>query len=157
MKMLIDADACPVVDICIDCAGKHDMPVWLICDTAHQMDRDGASTIVVTRGADSADFRLVNLIQPGDLVITQDYGLAAMSLARKARVLHQSGMRYTDDNIDSLLLARHTARKVRMAGGRMRGPAKRTRTEDEAFRAALLTLLREEPQPTAGSPASPDA
>ena len=144
MKILIDADACPVVDISIDAAKRFGVPVWLICDTAHQMERDGAQTIVVTRGADSADFRLVNLIEPGDAVVTQDYGLAAMSLARKARVLHQSGMRYTEENIDSLLLARHNARKVRMAGGRMRGPAKRTRAEDEAFRAALAALLQEE-------------
>ena len=157
MKILIDADACPVVDLTIDCAGKYSVPVWLICDTAHQMDREGATTIVVTRGADSADFRLVNLIRPGDLVITQDYGLAAMSLARKARVLHQSGMRYTDDNIDSLLLARHTARKVRMAGGRMRGPAKRTRMEDEAFRAALTALLQEETRPIEENSVTSDA
>ena len=141
MTILIDADACPVTDIAIACARRHGVPVTLFCDTAHEMKRDGAQTITVLRGADSVDFALVNRIAAGDIVITQDYGLAAMALARQAYALHQNGMAYTADNIDSLLLARHTARKVRMAGGRLRGPAKRTAAQDEAFRTALEALL----------------
>ena len=104
-----------MVDITLACAKRIGVQVWLVCDTAHYFEREGAQTIMVGQGADSADFRLVNLIEKGDIVITQDYGLAAMALARNATVLHQDGMRYTDENIDSLLLARHTARKIRMA------------------------------------------
>ncbi|HPJ02708.1 MAG TPA: YaiI/YqxD family protein [Candidatus Limiplasma sp.] len=141
MRILIDADGCPVVDIAIACARKHSVQVLLICDTAHFFERDGAQTITVSKGADSADFRLVNMISRGDLVITQDYGLAAMALAKQAIVLNQDGMRYTPDNIDALLLARHTARKIRQGGGRLKGPPKRTRDKDEAFKAALCSLL----------------
>lgn len=143
MNVLIDADGCPVVDIAIDCARRNGIPVWLVCDTAHVFEREGAETITVGQGADSADFRLVNMIRSGDIVVTQDYGLAAMALARNALVLNQNGMRYTDDNIDSLLFARHTARKIRKGGGRLKGPAKRTRDQDEAFREALLGLIGE--------------
>jgi hypothetical protein len=105
------------------------------------MARAGATTVTVLRGADSADFALVNRVQAGDIVITQDYGLAAMALARWAYALNQNGMAYTDENIDALLLARHTAREVRMAGGRTKGPPKRTAAQDAAFRAALEALL----------------
>jgi uncharacterized protein YaiI (UPF0178 family) len=89
------------------------------------------------------DFALVNLLRPGDLVVTQDYGLAAMCLSRGARVLHQNGMEYTADNIGALLLARHTAARIRRGGGRLKGQPKRTVGQDDAFRAALNEILDE--------------
>lgn len=141
MKILIDADGCPVVDIAIACARKRDIQVLLICDTAHFFEREGAQIVTVSKGADSADFRLVNMVEAGDLVITQDYGLAAMALAKRATVLSQNGMRYTADNIDALLLQRHTARKIRRNGGRLKGPPKRTKDQDEAFSSMLCSLL----------------
>ena len=84
---------------------------------------------------------MVNLVQAGDLVITQDYGLAAMCLARNAQVLNQNGMVYTEDNIDALLMARHTAKKIRNAGGRLKGPSKRTAAQDAAYKDKLIRLL----------------
>jgi hypothetical protein len=141
MKILIDADGCPVVDITLACAGQKGIEVLLICDSAHYIERDGAQTITVSKGADSVDFYLVNLVADGDLVITQDYGLAAMALAKQAVVLSQNGMQYTQDNIDALLLARHTARKIRQGGGRLKGPSKRTKEQDKAFKSVLCSLL----------------
>ena len=142
MKVLIDADACPVVDIAVRLCKLHGIPCLLLCDTAHTMQRDGASTLIFDKGADSVDFALVNRVCPGDLVITQDYGLASMCLARKARVLHQDGWEYTADNIDGLLFQRHEARKFRNAGGRTKGPKKRTPQQDQAFYRALQTILQ---------------
>lgn len=144
MRVLIDADGCPVVRIAVKCAEKHGVPVTLVCDFAHLFDLPGVEVVTVSKGADSADFRLVSMLRPGDLVITQDYGLAAMALARRADVISQNGLIYTDDNIDSLLLARHTSRKLRSAGVRMKGPARRTREQDEAF---LKTMERFMPEP----------
>lgn len=141
MRLLIDADGCPVVRIAVDCAKRRGIPVTLVCDSAHLFNLPGVDVITVTKGADSADFRLVNLLHDGDVVVTQDYGLAAMCLARRAVPLNQNGLIYTDDNIDSLLLARHTSRKLRSAGVRMKGPAKRTSEQDKAFLAALEELL----------------
>jgi len=143
MKIVIDADGCPVVRIAVDCAVKHSVKPVIVCDNAHYFDIDGAETITVTKGADSADFRIVNMLSPGDIVITQDYGLAAMALARRSRVINQNGMVYHDGNIDSLLLARHTARKIRSAGGRLKGPSKRTSDQDAAFLDTLARLLNE--------------
>ena len=82
MKVLIDADACPVVDIAVKLCVKHSIPCLLLCDTAHTMHRDGAQTLIFDKGADSVDFALVNRAAPGDIVITQDYGLASMCLGK---------------------------------------------------------------------------
>lgn len=142
MRVLIDADGCPVVDIAIGLCKKHGLPCLLLCDTSHEFHREGARTLVFDKGADSVDYALVSRIQPGDIVITQDYGLASMCLARSARVLHQDGWEYTPDNIDALLLVRHDSRKLRAAGGRMRGPKKRVKAQDDAFEAALSNLLQ---------------
>lgn len=143
MQLWIDADACPVVDIAIRVAARHQVEVTLVCDDAHWMQREGANTLTVARGADSADMMIVNLVHRGDAVVTQDYGLAALCLARGAKALDQNGRMYDESNIDSLLGMRHIAKKVRHAGGRLKGPPKRTKEQDEWFERALERLLRE--------------
>lgn len=142
MKVLIDADGCPVVDIAVGLCRKYALPCLILCDTAHEFQRDGAETLVFDKGADSVDYALVSRVQPGDIVITQDYGLASMCLARSARVFHQDGWEYTSGNIDALLLARHESRKLRAAGGRPKGPKKRTPGQDAAFEAAFQQMLQ---------------
>lgn len=141
-RILIDADGCPVVDETIQIAARFGLACIILCDTSHRFERAGAQTLVFSKGADSVDFALVNLLRPGDVVVTQDYGLAAMCLSRSALALSQDGMEYTADNIDGLLLARHTAKKIRSAGGRLKGPAKRTAAQDSAFAEALTALLQ---------------
>ena len=142
MKVLIDADACPVTDICIGLSAKYGVACVLLCDTSHEINRSGVTTLVFDKGADSVDFALVNRVNAGDVVITQDYGLAAMCLAKGAQVLHQDGWAYTQDNIQGLLAMRHAAKKHRMAGSRTKGPAKRTRAQDDGFYKALEALLQ---------------
>lgn len=142
MKILIDADGCPVVDIALELGRIHGVPCLILCDTAHEFQRAGVQTLVLDKGADSVDYALVNRVSPGDLVITQDYGLASMCLARNARVLHQDGWEYTRDNIDALLLVRHDSRKHRAAGGRLKGQKKRSPHQDKAFASSLRALLQ---------------
>lgn len=144
MKILIDADACPVVDIAVGLCREFGVECLLLCDTAHEMHRDGAETLVLDKGADSVDFALVNRVSAGDLVITQDYGLASMCLAKGARVLHQDGWEYTAYNIEALLFQRHASREYRASGGRTKGPAKRKNTQNQAFSAALRHFLESE-------------
>lgn len=143
MKVLIDADACPVVDIAVALCKEFKIQCLLLCDTAHIIQRDGATTFVFDKGADSVDFALVNRVCAGDLVITQDYGLASMCLARKARALHQDGWEYNEFNIGALLEQRHAARRYRAAGGRTKGPSKRTSSQDDAFKNAFRKLLQQ--------------
>lgn len=142
MRVLIDADGCPVVDITIRLCRKYNIPCLLLCDTAHEFHREGARTLVFDKSSDSVDYAVANRVLPGDIVITQDYGLASMCLAKQARVLHQDGWEYTVYNIDALLFERHEARKYRASGGRTKGPKKRTSHQNQAFEAALQTMLQ---------------
>ncbi len=143
MRILIDADGCPVVDIAVRLSRENNLECIILCDTSHVYEKEGAKTITVSKGADSVDFKLVNMLKSGDVVVTQDYGLAAMCLARKALPINQDGLLYDDGNIDALLLARHTARKIRSAGGRLKGNAKRTAAQDAAFERKLREVIAE--------------
>lgn len=141
LTVLIDADGCPVVDIAIRLCRPRGIPVLILCDNAHRIERDGADTLVFDKGSDSVDFALVNRVRPGDIVITQDYGLAGMCLARSARVLNQNGMEYTAENIDGLLETRYQNKKLLRAGKHPKGPAKRTKEQDVNFMRELERVL----------------
>ena len=142
MKVLIEADGCPVVQETIALCKKYNIACLILCDTAHEFHRDGADTLVFDKGADSVDYAIANRVRQNDLVITQDYGLASMCLSRGCRVLHQDGWEYTCDNIDALLLVRHESRKHRAAGGRFKGPKKRSAQQDHTFETTLRSLLQ---------------
>ncbi|MGI5899439.1 MAG: YaiI/YqxD family protein [Christensenellales bacterium] len=144
MRLLIDADGCPVVNIAIEAARENGVECLLLCDSAHFFERDGAKTLVFEKGADSVDFALANIAARGDIVITQDYGLAAMCLARGAIVLNQDGLEYTNDNIGPMLERRHISRKIRRSGGRTKGPAKREARQDESFKASIGRIIERE-------------
>lgn len=141
MQLFIDADGCPVTKLAVKIASAYNIPCTVICDTAHIFHLPGVQTITVDQGADSVDFRLVNLIQKEDIAVTQDYGLAAMCLSKGAFVLHQDGKQYTEDNISGLLEFRAISKKIRKAGGRLKGNPKRTPEQDLAFEAALRQLI----------------
>lgn len=142
MKLLIDADGCPVVDIAIRMAAENRVECIIVCDTSHVFEKAGARTVTVSKGADSVDFVLVNMVQKGDVVVTQDYGLAAMCLARNALPISQDGMVFDSGNIDGLLMQRHHAKKIRMGGGRLKGQPKRTKEQDIRFVDGLMKLIR---------------
>ena len=114
-----------------------------LSEESSEAEREGAQTLIFDKGADSVDFALVNRVRPGDLVITQDYGLASICLARGARVLNQNGMEYTAENIDGLLETRYQNKKLLRAGKHPKGPAKRTKEQDAAFECALARMLED--------------
>jgi len=140
MRILIDADGCPVVDEAGKIAKEKKMECMILCDTSHFFEKEGARTVTVSKGPDSVDFILVNMLRQGDIVITQDYGLAAMCLAKEALVINQDGMEYNNSNIEGLLMARHTAKRIRNAGGRLKGPKKRTELKNVIFEEKLRQL-----------------
>lgn len=144
MKIFVDADACPVVQIVERMAKKYEVPVTLLCDTNHVLSSDYSEVIIVGAGADAVDFKLISLCHPGDIVVTQDYGVAAMALGKKAYAIHQSGKWYTDENIDQMLMERHLAKKARRGNSRnhLKGPRKRTSEDDQRFEESFEKLLR---------------
>ncbi len=143
MKIIIDADACPVVGIAVDIAKKRNIECIIVCDNTHSVQKDGAVTVIVDKGADSADCRIANLTEKGDVVITQDYGLAALVLGKGAKALNQNGLIYTDANIENLLFTRYIGKKERMAGNRTKGPKKRTPQNDSDFIKAFNLCLED--------------
>ncbi len=141
MKLIIDADACPVTDIALEIAGKKNVPCIIVCDNSHYIVRDNAETLVVDKGADAADLKIANTVSKGDIVVTQDYGLAALVLGKGARALNQNGLIFTDLNIENLLYSRYVNKKLRLSGGRTKGPPARTSENDTAFIKAFSSLL----------------
>ena len=100
MRILIDADGCPVVNETIKVAHKFNLESIIFCDTSHNFDEKNIKVIVVSKGIDAVDFAILNNIEKGDIVITQDYGLASLVLSRNSYAINQSGMVYTNENID---------------------------------------------------------
>ena len=143
MKIFVDADACPVVRIVENIAKKYQVPVTLLCDTNHVLTSDYSEVIIVGAGTDAVDFKLISLCNQGDIVVTQDYGVAAMALGKKAYAIHQSGKWYTDENIDQMLMERHLAKKARRGNSKnhLKGPHKRTAEDDQRFAESFEKLL----------------
>lgn len=141
-NILIDADGCPVTQQVIHLASLFGVNVIIVCDTSHDIYYEGITTILADKGKDSSDFVLLQNIQPQDILITQDYGLAALALSKGAYPLSQDGMRYTDENIDGLLFQRMMGAKQRKQGYRHH-IAKRTAMQDKAFEDALYQILLE--------------
>lgn len=142
MKILVDADACPVKDIIVSEAKKYSVPVYMFVDTSHILKSGYACVITVDKASDSVDIALANKTERGDIVVTQDYGVAAMSLGKGAYALNQNGLVYTDKNIDMLLFDRHIGKKKRRAGEKCSGVKKRTDADDDNFCKELQKLLQ---------------
>ena len=113
MRIIVDADACPVTGIVERVAKERDIPVTLVCDTAHIFQSQYSQVVTVEKGADSADFKIVTISEKGDIVVTQDYGVASMCLGKGIYPIHQSGKWYTLQNIDQMMFERHIAKEVR--------------------------------------------
>ena len=143
MRIYVDADACPVIPIVEQVAEKNNIAVTLLCDTNHVLDSDYSEVKVIGAGADAVDFALINLCKKNDIVVTQDYGVAAMALGKGAYAIHQSGKWYTDENIDQMLMERHLGKKARRASGKnhLKGPKKRTEEDDVRFKRSFEKLV----------------
>ena len=143
MHIWVDADACPVVSLVERAAKRRNLPVTLLCDTNHVLHSEYSEVIVVGAGADAVDFKLITLIKPGDICVTQDYGVAAMALGKGCFCIHQSGKWYTDENIDQMLMERHLAKKARRGSSKhhLKGPARRTEADDLRFADACEKLI----------------
>lgn len=141
MQVFIDGDGCPVIDLAISICFKNKIECTIICDTSHVIERDNIRTVTVSKGKDSADFVLVNMLSKNDICITQDYGLAAMCLARGAYAISQNGLIFDEYNINSLLESRYRAQKIRKSGGRLKGPSKRTAIQNNLFSDSFQNLI----------------
>lgn len=142
MKIYVDADASPIVDIAIDIAKEHSLDIIIVKNYAHKIENEYAEIVSVDISKDSADFYIVNRIDSGDIVITQDYGLAALCLSKNAIVLHQDGFLYTQDNIQGMLNTRHIHSELRRQGEYHGKAKKRKPYENDNFEKLLLDIIK---------------
>ena len=143
VQIFVDADACPVVGIIETIAEKYNIPTTLLCDTNHILYSNYSEVIVVGAGADAVDYKLISICHKGDIVVLQDYGVAAMALGKGAYAIHQSGKWYTNENIDQMLMERHLNKKARRSSQKnhIKGPRKRTDADDERFFQSMEKLV----------------
>jgi len=137
MKILVDADACPVVDIIVYISKKYNLELLLFVDTSHILNIEYGQVYYISKGVDAVDIALINKANKGDIVITQDYGVATMTLGRGGYCINQNGFLYTNKNIDSLLMQRHLAKKIR----KYSHPKKRTKEQNEKFKISFENLV----------------
>jgi uncharacterized protein YaiI (UPF0178 family) len=142
MKILVDADACPVKHIIERIAKEHAIPVVMVIDTSHILTSDYSEIIQVSKAPDAVDIALINRTSSGDIVVTQDYGVASMALGKRAYGINQNGRYYTDDNIDMLMFERHISKKQRKAGNRTSSIKRRTKEDDEKFGESFQNLIK---------------
>ena len=141
MKILVDADACPksVLQICTRLGRKYHIPVWTVASFNHRIESD--HHFVVGDGFQEADVKIVNLTEAGDVVVTGDWGLAAMVLGKGAGCLSLTGREFRSEKMEFLLEEREFKAKIRRSGGRTKGPRKRTWADDERFETRLEEIL----------------
>lgn len=142
MKILVDADACPVKDIIEEIAGKYDLEVIMLCNPNHVLQSSYSEIVVVDGSSQAVDIAIANRSTPGDLVVTQDYGLASLVLAKKAMAIHPSGKEYNQENIENLLMQRFINQKAREAGLRTNRPKKRKASDDDRFRESIARIIK---------------
>ena len=124
-------------------AEKYNISTTLLCDTNHILYSDYSEVIVVGAGADAVDYKLISICHKGDVVVSQDYGVAAMALGKGAHAIHQSGKWYANENIDQMLMERHLNKKARRSSHKnhMKGPRKRTEDDDVRFAQSFEKLI----------------
>lgn len=145
MRVIVDADACPVKDIIIEQTTGKQIPVVLVSSFAHfssQIHPEHVRSIYVEHGADAADFKIVQLVEPGDLIVTQDYGLASLLLAKDCRIIHHTGFEYTTANIDHLLQTRYYSAMARKSGQRTKGPSALREEDRLKFKELFFEIIQ---------------
>ena len=142
MKIIVDGDACPGISIIENLAKKYEVELIVYCDIHHFITLDYGEVRIVDSGFQSVDMKVSNECKNKDIVVSQDYGVAAICLGKRSSVISPKGYIYSNDNIGDLLEQRHISGKIRRAGGKTQNAKKRTREDDERLRKNLTYLVK---------------
>ena len=144
MRIIIDGDACPqrVKEICEQAAKDFGIELIIVADIDHYIVSD-FQIIVVEQGRDSVDYKIVQIFKEGDILVTQDYGLASLVIGKSAAIIHTAGFFINKNNLDSLLQSRYISERIRKQGGKTKGPSKRKKEQDDNFKKCLYKVLNE--------------
>ncbi|NLB88854.1 MAG: YaiI/YqxD family protein [Syntrophomonadaceae bacterium] len=141
MRIIVDADSCPVKEIIEEVAREYMVPVVMVSNLNHNITSNYSEIVVVDGNSQAADLAIINMTNGKDIIVTQDYGLASMVLGKKAQAISPSGNIYSLKNIDTLLMQRHINFKARQAGLKIPNSKKRSKTDDNKFRTNLIKLI----------------
>lgn len=145
MKVIVDADACPVKDIVIKEAGEEGFPVMLVSSFSHYSSKlldEHVEVIYVDSGNDAADYKIVQLAKDGDIIVTQDYGLASLLIPKGCTVLHHKGFEYNAANMEHLLETRYMGAMIRKGGGRTKGPKALSKEDKQSFSKLFKDIIK---------------
>jgi len=142
VRILVDADGCPVKQIILNIAKEYNVETIMIKNTSHEIHDDYATVITVDQGRDVVDLVLINSTKSGDIIVTQDYGVAALALGKKAKAINQNGWQYTNENIDGLLMQRHINQQIRRKEKKYTKIPKRSRDDDKNFERSFRELVQ---------------
>ncbi|MGX7108119.1 YaiI/YqxD family protein [Facklamia miroungae] len=149
MRILIDADACPVKEETIKIGEYYGVDVIMVTTTdhysSHIIDSKYLQVIYIEPGIEAVDYYLLSIAKKDDIVVTQDYGLASL-LFSKYKVIHHSGKVYDEFNIDQLLFERHLGQKMRKAGKKNKGTGKFTKDDRDRFVESLSRIIEDSEQ-----------
>ena len=142
MRILVDADACPVKDIILDIAKKEKLELYMYFDNSHVYEDNYSKVIILDKSKDSVDMAIINDLKDNDIVVTQDYGLASIVISKKAKAINNNGLIYNSSNIDRLLFERFLGQKFRTANIKTKNMKKRTYEMDKKFKENFLKLIK---------------
>ena len=142
MRIIVDGDGCPGISIIEKCAKEYGLELIVYCDIHHFISLDYGDVKIVDSGFQSVDMKVSNECKENDIVVSQDYGVAAICLGKKAHVINSRGTIYTNENISGMLEQRHISQKIRKAGGRTPNARKRTSEDDERLKKSLLFIIK---------------
>lgn len=149
MQIWVDADACPAVikDILYRAAERVKLPLVLVANKPLRTPPSPyVRSIQVPGGIDVADNRIVELAQPGDLVVTADIPLAAAVIEKGGHALNPRGELYTNDNIREKLTLRNFMGELRNTGVQIGGPSPLSHSDRQAFANQLDRFLARQPK-----------
>ncbi|ADL51119.1 YaiI/YqxD family protein [Clostridium cellulovorans] len=144
MRILVDGDACPGKSFIEKAAKEYNIEVIIFCNISHRIESDYSTVIYVDNISQGVDIKIANEVKVGDIVVSQDYGVATIALGRKAYAINPRGYIFTNENIDRLLLERHINKKIRDSGGRTQNPKKRNQEDDKRLYDNLVKLINAE-------------
>lgn len=141
MRILVDGDAFPDLGLIVTLANKYNTRVVIYVDSEHEINLN-ATIVRVAKGANSVDTKLENDVLEGDIVLTQDYGVAVICLSKNAIVINQLGYLYSNDTIDFMMEIRNQNRKLRKYV-HIKGPKKRTMVDTKRLLEKIEEMIRE--------------
>lgn len=142
MRIIIDGDACPGISIIEKVAKIYKVEVVIFCDINHFIQSDYSTVKIVDSGFQSVDMYVINETSKNDIVISQDYGIAAICLGKNAEVINPKGYIYHEENIDTLLDLRHMSQKIRRLCGKSTNHKKRTFEDDKRLEKNLTLIIK---------------